>query len=37
MLSQDLSTLSLAKMWAEEARLDKLYDDLLFDKKWIVQ
>lgn len=36
-LPQDPSALFLDKMWADEARLDELCDDLHFDKKWIVR
>lgn len=36
MRAQDPFVLFLAKMWADEARLKKLCDDLQFDELWVV-
>ena len=35
--AQDPSIMFLAETWVDKARLEFLCDELLFDKKWIVQ
>ena len=34
---QDPSVVFLDETWADEGRLKKLFDDIQFDEKWVVQ